>query len=149
MRVASRGCRHSKETPRVEFFFSAARGRPTYYVIRHQSIYGNSDIIARRLDIFDMISLPSVVYSGFGSPLYHRWLSLHNRGMLQILVNIFQSLINLVMCYKGVKNLNGRLLLPHVPKPFSRTMLLSHSHFNHRCRPVVDKIMNNTLFQAL
>ena len=52
------------------FFFSAVRGRPTYYVIRHKSIYGNSDIIA--VNIFDMISLPSAaVYSGFGFPLYH------------------------------------------------------------------------------
>ena len=46
----SRGRRDLKETPRVELFFSAARGRPTYYVIRHPSIYGNSDIIAG--DIF-------------------------------------------------------------------------------------------------
>jgi hypothetical protein len=28
------------------FFFSAPRGRTTYYVIRHQSIYGNNNIIA-------------------------------------------------------------------------------------------------------
>ena len=44
--ILARGCRDLNETPRVEFFFSAARGRPTYYVIRHWSIYGNSDIIA-------------------------------------------------------------------------------------------------------
>jgi hypothetical protein len=31
-------------------FFSVASGRPTYYVIRHQSIYGNNDIIA--MDVF-------------------------------------------------------------------------------------------------
>jgi hypothetical protein len=28
------------------FFFSEARGRPTYYVIRHWSIYGNNYVIA-------------------------------------------------------------------------------------------------------
>ena len=47
-------------------FFSAARGWPAPYVIRHRSIYGNSDIIA--MDIFNMTSFPSVVYSDFGSP---------------------------------------------------------------------------------
>ena len=47
------------------FFFQ----QPTYYVIRHKSIYGNNDIIA--INIFDMISLSSAVYSGFEFPLYH------------------------------------------------------------------------------
>ena len=65
------------------FFFSAARGRPTYYIIRHKSIYGNNDIIA--VDIFGMISLPGVVYLGFGFPPYHTWLLFHNRGILHSL----------------------------------------------------------------
>jgi hypothetical protein len=50
--VHPRGRRDYKKRPRVEFFFSAPRGRPTYYVIRNKSIYGNSDIIAMFFSTF-------------------------------------------------------------------------------------------------
>ena len=84
-----------------------------------------------------MIFLPSAIYSGFVFPLYHSWLSLHNWGMLQILVNIFQLFINIVQCYIVVK-WQAFITLPSkaIFELFSREMLSLHSHLNHQCRRI-------------
>ena len=81
-----------------------------------------------------MISLPRAVYSGFVFPLYHSWLSLHNRGMLRILVNIFQFFINIVQCSIVVKQ-QAFITSPSkaIFELFLREMLLLHSHLNHQC----------------
>ena len=85
-------------------------------------------------NFFDMISLPSAVYSGFVFPLYHSWLSLHNWGMLRILVNIFNFFINIVQCYIVVKR-QAFVTSPSkaIFELFSREMQLLHSHLNHQC----------------
>ena len=86
---------------------------------------------------FDMISLHNAVYSGFVFPLYHSWLSLHNWGMLWILVNIFQLFINIVQCYIVVK-WQAFITSPSkaIFELFSREMLLLHSHLNHQCHRI-------------
>ena len=63
-----------------------------------------------------MISLPVPFIRVLDSSKYHSWLSFHNRGMMRILVNIFQSSINIIKYYTSA---NGRLSLLRLPMPFS------------------------------
>ena len=67
----------------------------------------------------------------FCIPLYHIWLSLHNRGMLRILVNIFQFSINKVQCYIVVK---WQAFVTSPSKAiFELFSMLLHSHLDHQC----------------
>ena len=87
-----------------------------------------------------MIFLPSAIYSGFVFPLYHSWLSLHNWGMLWILVNIFQFFINIVQCYIVLK-WQAFVASPSkaIFELFLREMLLLHSHPDHQCYLIFEK----------
>ena len=73
----------------------------------------------------------------FCIPLYHSWLSLHNWGMLRILVNIFQLFINVVQCYIVVK-WQAFITSPSkaIFELFLREMLSLHSHLNHQCHRI-------------
>ena len=97
---------------------------PMYYVIRHKSICGHSDIIT--IDIFDMISLLVPFIQVLDSPCI----------TVDCICTIRASSINIVKCW------NGRLSLHHY--------LTFQSHFWEKCCYLVfGKIMNNMLFWVL
>ena len=89
----------------------------------------------------------SIWFPGFGFPPVPYLIVVPQSGHVAILVNIFNSSIHTVKCYKGVKKFKWQAFVTKLQ--FSRTMLLSQSHFDHRCHPVFDKIMNYKLFRVL
>ena len=124
------------------------RGWPTYYVIRHQSIYGNSDIIT--IDIFYMISLPSAVFSGFGYPFYH-WSTVDCHSTIGHVANPCEYIPTLYK-YSWVLyrcKMAGFCYLTFQKLFFLREILLLHSHLDYQCHLIFGKIVNKMLFQVL
>ena len=93
-----------------------------------------------------MISLPSVVYSGFGFPLYQVIVT-PQLGHVANPCEYISISINIVKCYKGIKQ-QTLVISPSkaICWSFSREMLLLHSHGEHQWHLVFAKIMNNMLF---
>ena len=121
------------------------RGWPTYYVIRHQSIYGNSNIIA--VDIFNMIwiSLPS---ANCWKPLLPQLNVIPQSGHI---VN-FCKYISILYKYSWVlhrcKMVGLHYLAFQNPFFYKRNAIIAQPPWS-RCHLVFGKIVNNMLFRGL